>query len=124
MGEDHKVMLDFSYEWILIGLLTVVGIVVGIVVLSFFTMWLKAFLAKAPVSLMTLLAMKLRGVPVGLIVDARITAMKAGITLTTDELEAHYLAEGNVPQTVQALIAAKRSNLNSRMRHTSHTPKV
>ena len=104
-------MLDFSYEWILIGLLTVVGIVVGIVILSFFTTWLKALLATARVGFMTLLAMKLRGVPVGLIVDARITAMKAGITLTTDELEAHYLAEGNVPQTVQALIAASKANI-------------
>jgi uncharacterized protein YqfA (UPF0365 family) len=72
---------------------------------------LKALLAKAKVPFSTLLAMRLRGVPVGLIVDARITAMKAGIPLTTDELEAHYLAEGNVVQTVQALIAAWKANI-------------
>ena len=104
-------MLDFSYEWIFIGLGAVVGIVGGIVVLSFFTTWLKALLAKARVGFMTLLAMKLRGVPVGLIVDARITAVKAGIILSTDELEAHYLAEGNVVQTVQALIASSKANI-------------
>ena len=56
--------------------------------------------------------MRLRGVPVGLIVDARITAVKAGIPLETDQLEAHYLAEGNVVQTVQALIAALKANIN------------
>ena len=51
------------------------------------------------------------GVPVGMIVDARITAVKAGIPLETDQLEAHYLAEGNVVQTVQALIAASKANI-------------
>jgi uncharacterized protein YqfA (UPF0365 family) len=72
----------------------------------------KALLARAPVGFATLLAMRLRGVPVGLVVDARITAMKAGIAITTDELEAHYLAEGNVAQTVQSLIAASKANID------------
>lgn len=47
-----------------------------------------------------------------MIVDARITAVKAGIHLSTDELEAHFLAEGNVEQTVQALIAADKAKIN------------
>jgi uncharacterized protein YqfA (UPF0365 family) len=47
-----------------------------------------------------------------MIVDARITAVKAGIPLETDELEAHYLAEGNVVQTVQALIASSKANIS------------
>lgn len=59
----------------------------------------------------TLVAMSLRGVPVSLIVDARITAVKAGLILSTDELEAHYLAEGNVEQTVQAIIAADKAKI-------------
>jgi uncharacterized protein YqfA (UPF0365 family) len=50
-------------------------------------------------------------VPVGLIVDNRITAVKAGIELTTDPLEAHYLAGGNVEQVVLALIAAKKAGI-------------
>jgi uncharacterized protein YqfA (UPF0365 family) len=98
-------------EWIIIGALVVVGLAVTLVILSFFTTWLKALLAKAPVGFPTLLAMRLRGVPVGLIVDARVTAVKASIPLTTDQLEAHYLAEGNVVQTVQALIAASKANI-------------
>ena len=98
-------------EWIIIGLLTVIGLVVSIVIISFFNTWLKAFLAKATVGFTTLLAMRLRGVPVGMIVDARITAIKAGIPLETDQLEAHYLAEGNVVQTVQSLIAASKANI-------------
>ena len=55
--------------------------------------------------------MSLRAVPVSLIVDARITAVKAGLTLSTDQLEAHYLADGNVDETVQALIAADKANI-------------
>ena len=98
-------------EWIIIGALVVVGLAVTLVILSFFTTWLKALLAKAPVGFPTLLAMRLRGVPVGLIVDARVTAVKASLPLTTDQLEAHYLAEGNVVQTVQALIAASKANI-------------
>jgi uncharacterized protein YqfA (UPF0365 family) len=55
--------------------------------------------------------MSLRAVPVSLIVDARITAVKAGLILSTDQLEAHYLADGNVGETVQALIAADKANI-------------
>ncbi len=102
--------MDFI-NWIIIGVLVVVGLVVALVILSFFTTWLKALLAKAPVGFPTLLAMRLRGVPVGLIVDARVTAVKASLPLTTDQLEAHYLAEGNVVQTVQAIIAAAKANI-------------
>lgn len=99
-------------EWIIFGVLGVIGLAVTLVIFSFFTTWLKALLSKAPVGFLTLLAMRLRGVPVGLIVDARITAMKASLPLTTDELEAHYLAEGNVVQTVQAIIAAAKANID------------
>ena len=98
-------------ELIILGLLSVIGLVISLVIISFFNTWLKAFLAKATVGFTTLLAMRLRGVPVGVIVDARITAVKAGIPLETDQLEAHYLAEGNVVQTVQSLIAASKANI-------------
>ena len=98
-------------SWIIIGLLLIVGLVFSLIIISFFSTWLKAFLSRAPVSFATLLAMRLRGVPVGLIVDARVTAVKANIPLDTDQLEAHYLAEGNVVQTVQALIAASKANI-------------
>ena len=98
-------------SWIIIGLLLIVGLVFSLIIISFFSTCLKAFLARAPVSFATLLAMRLRGVPVGLIVDARVTAVKANIPLDTDQLEAHYLAEGNVVQTVQALIAASKANI-------------
>ena len=75
------------FELILIGLLAVIGLVITLVIISFFNTWLKAFLPKQPSALPPYFAMRLRGVPVGLIVDARITAVKAGIPLETDQLK-------------------------------------
>ena len=95
-----------------VGAVILLGLVVLILVISaFFMTWLRAFLAGAYVGFPTLIAMRLRGVPASLIVDARITAVKAGISISANELEAHYLAEGNVIQTVQAIIAADKANI-------------
>ncbi|QXD33226.1 flotillin-like protein FloA [Candidatus Pelagisphaera phototrophica] len=87
-------------------------LVLGFVVISFFNTWLKAMLAKAPVGFLNIIAMKLRGVPYGLVVDARITAVKAGVELSTDDLEAHFLAGGNLIPTVQAIIAAMKAGIS------------
>ena len=65
----------------------------------------QARMSGAPVSFLTLLSMRLRRVPISLVVQSRITAVKAGIPLETDQLEAHYLAGGDVNQVVRALIA-------------------
>ena len=92
--------------------LVIVGLVLLIVTLSFFNVWLRALLAGAPVGIPTLVAMKLRKVPYAMIVDVRITAVKAGIEISSDDLEAHYLADGNVLYTVQALIAADKANID------------
>ncbi len=97
----------------------IVGIVIAAVAIlvligifwSFFGVWIRAWLAGAPVGLITLVAMRLRQVPHGLIVDARITAKKAGIDISIDGIEAHYLAGGNVVPTVQALIAAQKAGI-------------
>jgi len=92
--------------------LGVIALVVFAVILSFLNLWIQARMSRAPVGFGTLLAMKLRKVPTGLVVQSRITAIKAGIDVTTDQLEAHYLAGGDVNQVVRALIAAEKANLN------------
>lgn len=86
-------------------------VILGFIILSFFNVWLRAMLAGAPVRMTSLIAMRLRKVPYALIADARVTAVKAGINLSVDELEAHYLAEGNLISTVQALIAADKAGI-------------
>lgn len=97
----------------IIGIIIAIAAVVALaVVVSFFNTWLKAMLAGAPVSMLTLVAMRLRGVPYGTIVEARIMAVKAGLNLTIDDLEKHYLADGALIQTIQALIAANKARMN------------
>src|SRR5437773_3170328 len=101
-------------------LLLVVGVIVVaifvfivvVIIISFINVWIQARFSGAPVTFINLLSMKLRRVPIGLVVQSRITAVKAGIPLTTDQLEAHYLAGGDVNQVVRALIAAEKANLN------------
>jgi uncharacterized protein YqfA (UPF0365 family) len=95
--------------------LLIAGVVAGLVlfgiIVSFFNVWLKAWLAGAYVGPITLVAMRLRGVPYSLMVDARIRAVKAGIALSIDEIESQYLAGGNVIACVQALIAAQKAQI-------------
>lgn len=95
----------------LIGILVVVALIAAIFLLSFFGVWFRAKLADAPVGFGNLIGMRLRGVPVGLIVDSRITGVKAGLKMDTDLLEAHYLAGGNVTSVVLALIAADKAGI-------------
>lgn len=94
-----------------VGLVIVVSLVLFLLVAKFFNLWLRARIANAPVSFTTLLAMWLRGVPNALIVDTRITAAKAGIQINTDELEAHFLAGGEVTHVVLSLIAAAKAGI-------------
>ncbi|MEM6821719.1 MAG: flotillin-like protein FloA [Verrucomicrobiota bacterium] len=93
---------------IILGLITLVAI---IVLSNFLGLWIKAITSGAPVSFGTLIGMWLRGVPRALIVNARITAVRAGITLSVKELETHYLAGGNVVEVVRALIAADKAGI-------------
>ena len=89
----------------------IAGLVVLGVIISFFNIWLKAWLSGARVGLVNLVAMRLRGVPYGVIVDARIRAVKAGIQLGVDDIESQFLAGGNVISCVQALIAAQKARI-------------
>lgn len=77
----------------------------------FMKVWVRAWMSGAYISILNLVGMKLRNVPPTLIVDARIRAVKAGMELSSDQLEAHYLAGGDIINVVQALIAADKANI-------------
>jgi uncharacterized protein YqfA (UPF0365 family) len=100
-----------NLPFIALIVVAVVGLILVGIFLSFFGTWLKARLNGAPVSVANLLGMRLGGVPYNLVVTARITAVKAGIPITTDKIAAHFLAGGNVLRTVQALIAAQKAGI-------------
>ncbi len=74
--------------------------------------WIAAICSGVPVGIFSLICMRLRQVPPQLIVDAMIQAHKAGIALSADTLEAHFLAGGNVMRVVAALVAADKANID------------
>lgn len=96
---------------IIIGLIILVALVVFMVLAKFIGLWIRARVSNAPIGLFNLVAMWIRKVPTSLIVDSRITAAKAGLDFTTDQLEAHYLAGGHVADVVLSMIAADKAGI-------------
>ena len=101
------------------GFVLIITAVVGVGVLAFIAIflhflgvWIRALMSGAKVALGSLIGMKLRRVPPSLIVDARIRLVKAGLDVSTDNLEAHYLAGGDVINVVTSLIAADKANID------------
>lgn len=74
-------------------------------------LWVTAIFSKVRVTLGELVGMRFRKVPPGIIVNSLITATKAGVPLTTSDLETHYLAGGNVQNVIRALISADKANI-------------
>jgi uncharacterized protein YqfA (UPF0365 family) len=74
-------------------------------------LWITAVFSGVNVGLFTLVFMRIRKVPPRLIVESLITATKAGISITSNDLETHYLAGGNVPHVIKALISADKANI-------------
>ena len=96
----------------------VISIVVGVVAViliamiwNAFWLWWQSVLSNATVGLFQIIFMRFRKVSPSVIVTVRITAKKAGIDLSADELEAHYLAGGSVDRVVKALISSSKANI-------------
>lgn len=94
-------------------LIAAVVLIVFVVFMSFFPvmLWISALASGVRVGIITLVAMRLRRVIPSRIVNPMIKAHKAGLGLTINQLESHYLAGGNVDRVVNALIAAERANI-------------
>jgi len=96
----------------LLVVLIVAALVFLTLVIKFFRLWLQAKLCRADVKFSELIGMWLRKVDIKTIVLSKITAIQAGLSLTTQDLESHFLAGGRVPNVVRALIAANRANID------------
>jgi uncharacterized protein YqfA (UPF0365 family) len=96
----------------IIAVVVVALILLGIL-LSFVPvmLWISALAAGVRISIFTLVGMRLRRVTPSRVVNPLIKAHKAGLNVTTNQLESHYLAGGNVDRVVNALIAAHRANI-------------
>ena len=109
---NTTLLAAISLQMLLLALVLLVGLVFLILLFNFFTIFIRAWVSGAYVGLIELAAMRLRGVPVGLVVDNYINARKAGIDLTVDQLNVHYLAGGDVSMVVRALIAAQKAQIH------------
>ena len=95
------------FVWIVVGF-------VGLVIFLWFfpvALWFQAMISGVHISVVQLVLMRWRGVSPNVIVMSMVTGTKAGLKLYANELEAHYLAKGNVPKVVQALISADKANI-------------
>jgi uncharacterized protein YqfA (UPF0365 family) len=90
-----------------------------IVVIAFFMflyyfpigLWVRTLAAGVPLGIISLVRMRLIGIPPSVIVTNYVRARKAGLTLTVDQLQSHYLAGGNVESVTLAMIAAQRAQI-------------
>jgi uncharacterized protein YqfA (UPF0365 family) len=101
-----------------IGFLVFFAIILIVVLFKYGNVWFQAYMAQANVSLLSLVGMTFRQVDSRVIVQAKIMAIQAGIGteretgITTRRLEAHYLAGGNVPNVITAIIASHRAAID------------
>lgn len=126
---DHTLPLLFAQSpvqafekgliW-LVAVIALVGVVIalGAMLMLYGNIWFQAYMSNARVSMLSLVGMSLRQVNARVIVQSKIMAMQAGIAnepgagISTRRLEAHYLAGGNVPGVIRAVIAAHRADID------------
>lgn len=95
-------------------ILFIVGAIVAIVLFLYIfpiNLWFTAQLSGVNIGLLNLVLMRLRKVPPSLVANAMITSTKAGLNLTANEIETHFLAGGNVNKVIKALISADKANI-------------
>ncbi len=106
---------NLGYYLIAFAILFLVGIVFLAIFARYFSLWIQCKMTGAGISLLDLVMMSFRKVNTQVIVRGKIMSVQAGLTemypITTKALEAHFLASGNVPQVIQALIAAHKANI-------------
>ncbi len=96
-------------------LVIVIAAIIFLFVFLYFVpinLWITAIFSGVRVGLFELVFMRIRKVPPSIIVGSMITATKAGLKVTTNELETHFLAGGNVPNVIKALISADKANIS------------
>ncbi|MCI0342972.1 MAG: flotillin-like protein FloA [Planctomycetales bacterium] len=96
---------------ILIGVSLVVVLIFGVLLVKFAGLWLQSLMTGAGISFFDLIGMTFRKVNPALIVRAKIAAVMAGVQANTKDLEAHYLAGGDIVKVIRALIAADRAKI-------------
>jgi uncharacterized protein YqfA (UPF0365 family) len=104
-------LLEIQYGTIIAIFALIVLFVLLIVMAQFIGLYIRALVSGAHVGFIELFGMRLRKVNASAIVNARIQAMRAGIPVSTSEMESHVLAGGDVQRVISAMIAASKANI-------------
>jgi len=114
MTHFHLPMIAVSKEVLTIGIVigSIFSLFILLLIFKYGWLYIQALASGANVALLQLIGMTFRRVNARIIVDARIMAKKAGLDYDTQQLEAHYLARGNVPNVIRALIAADKAKID------------
>jgi uncharacterized protein YqfA (UPF0365 family) len=111
MNANLLSLAALPWEWILLAVFGIPVLIFAILFANYFFIFIRAWASGAFVSLLTMVAMGLRKVPVGLLVDNYINARKSGLELSIEDLNVHFLAGGDVTAVVRALIAARKASI-------------
>lgn len=101
--------------WMIIGFaVLIIGFIVFVGVFArYFGLWIQCKMTRAGIGFWNLVMMSFRKVNPSIIVRSKIMGVQAGVTgISTRNFEAHYLAHGNIPNVIRALIAAQRANID------------
>jgi len=109
---QQEISLPGPGLFLTLAVVGVLALVTLILVFNYGSIWLRAQASGASVGIVELLALSLRKVPVGSVVDNRITAMKSGLEVSIDQLSTHHLSGGSINMVVQALIAAQKAGIH------------
>ena len=101
-----------TWLWVVGGIGLIVGLIFLFVFFSFVQLWIQCLLTGAKIGLLDMIRMKLCKVDYVMIVRQKIALVQAGVKVQTQELEAHFLAKGNVQKVVNAVIAAHKANID------------
>ena len=104
---------------ILLAIAALIALVLFYFIFAYISLWVQALVSGARVGLINIIFMRFRKVPPKLIVESKIMAVKTGLSISTDNLESHFLAGGNVSRVVQALIAADKANIELSFNRTA-----
>lgn len=96
-------------------LLIAFAAIIGFFILMYFVpvgLWISANVSGVRVTIFELIGMRIRRIPVSVIVNSLVTARKAGLSVTSNDLQTHFMAGGNVPNVIRALISADKANIS------------
>jgi uncharacterized protein YqfA (UPF0365 family) len=104
---------DQNKWWVIFGAIALLIVIFFLVIFfSFLRLWIQSFLTGAKIGIFDLIGMKLRSVDYAMIVRQKIALVQAGVKVSTQDMEAHYLSRGNVPKTATAVIAAHKAGMD------------